>query len=70
MGARVEMQQFLRETTSERSHPEWVCGLKCRYRSVTIVVRVSHLLGARVEIRFYLMKMSVVAPHVGVWVET
>ena len=50
VGARVEMQQFLRETTSERSHPEWVCGLKCRYRSVTLVLRVSHLLGARVEI--------------------
>ena len=28
VGARIEMQQILRETTSERSHPEWVCGLK------------------------------------------
>ena len=31
-------------------HLAWERGLKCRYRSVTIVVRVSHLLGARVGI--------------------
>ena len=37
VGVWVEMQQFLRETTSERSHPTWVCGLKytvCEWMSI------------------------------------
>ena len=46
VGAWVEMQQFLRETTSERSHPEWVCGLKLRDPHKIAVCLVAPCVGA------------------------
>ena len=73
VGAWIETRRRVKAAVCKGSHPMWVRGLKQRCVRGSITTNKSHPMwvrGLKQRLRLIVCITTLVAPHVGAWIET